>query len=96
MNDAANRGFNKLERPQTAVLDLKLEDLDSFLQVYQKKYPHLQMVCPFYGVPLPFIDIHFESPELSGRLEFFRQLGTIFIQYVMGRKAENLHPEEFR
>ena len=88
--------FQQLEHPQTAVLDLKLEDLDSFLQVHQKDYPHLQIICPFYGVPLPFIDIHFESLELSGRLEFSRQLGTMFIQYVMGRKAESLHPEDLR
>ena len=55
----------------------------------------MQMVCPFYGVPLPFIDIRLESPELSGRLEFSQQLSTMFIQHVISRKAEGLHSGTF-
>jgi hypothetical protein len=67
-------------------MELKVEDFVAFLHDYHQGYPELRMICPFFGIPLPFIQIQFEGYELNAKIEFSPQLSAIFIQYITKRK----------
>jgi hypothetical protein len=74
---------------QSVSLNLQLRDLVAFLQRYQESNQQLQMECPFFGDPLPFIQFRLgQQADHQAKLEFSQPLATLFIQYIMNRGEE--------
>jgi len=78
----------QVHQPHQSVLDLKITDLLSFLHQYQANCPNLQMICPLFGVPLPYIDIKLDSsPESSARIELSLRLSEALVKHMLASRT---------
>jgi hypothetical protein len=65
-------------------LDLKFLDFIQFLERYSSSDMELQMICPVYGIPLPYIIIESRSSTaLSVKVEFSLKSSKDLIRYVL-------------
>ena len=76
----ASRGIHQLP--------LNLTQLLNFLGRYQANCPKLQMNCPLFGVPLPYIDIDLDSSVgLNAKIEFSLRLTEAFMRDMFASRA---------
>ena len=66
------------------VLDFQLAELINFLKAYQSDDSNIHLVCPWDGVPLPFVELTLEPIRgLRAKMEFSLQSSEALIQYVL-------------
>jgi len=65
-------------------LDLKFSDFMQFLERNSSSGMELQMICPVYGIPLPYIIIESgSSAALKVKVEFSLKSSKDLIRYVL-------------
>jgi hypothetical protein len=74
-----------LGQPARSTLPFHFTDLLDFMGGRQDGQSRLQMICPFEGAPLPYIELDLGS-GVKGRLEFSYEESVAFIKFISTRR----------
>ena len=77
-----------IHQPYESVVDLEIKDLLGFLHRHHANCPKLQMICPWFGIPLPSIEMELDSSlEWTAKLEFSIGLSDALMRYVRASRT---------
>jgi hypothetical protein len=75
-------------QPEKSILPFHFADLLEFLSRRQDGQAQLQMICPFEGSPLPYVDLG-SAPGVKIKFEFSWEESAAFVKFIGDRNVLN-------
>jgi hypothetical protein len=76
-----------LGQPEKSILPVQFTELLEFLSIRQDDQAQLQMICPYEGAPLPYIELALGSaPGVKSKFEFSYEESAAFVKFISLRR----------